>query len=81
MVTRGVDIQSVAMLTDPFGYTEIRGVDSVFLRTFKVIINVRFQFFVLLRSRLDLDVALMRRRYHFFTKFAMDISATGMSFE
>ena len=81
MVTRGVDIQSVAMLTDTFGYTEIRGMGTVFLAALKIVINIHFQVFVLLGGGLDLDVAMMRRGYNFLTDPALFFSAADMSFE
>jgi hypothetical protein len=81
MVTGGVDIQTVAMLTDTFGYAEIRDMGAVFLAAFKIIINVEFQVFVLLGGRLDLDVTVMRRGYNFLADFTMHLAAAGMSFE
>jgi hypothetical protein len=81
MVTGGVDIQGITMLTDTFGHAEIRGIDSVFLTAFKVVINVEFQLFVLLRGGFNLDVAMMRRGYNFLADFTMHVTTAGMSFE
>ena len=72
----------VAMLTHPFGHTEIRGMGTVFLTALKIVINIHFQFFfVLLWGRLDLDVAMMRRGYNFLTDPALFFFAADMSFE
>jgi hypothetical protein len=81
MVTGGIDIQGIAMLTDTFGYAEIRGMGTVFLGTFKFVINVEFQVFVLLGGGFHLDVAVMRRGYNFLADFTMHLPAAGMSFE
>jgi hypothetical protein len=81
MVTWGVDIQGIAMLTNTFGHAEIGSMGTVFLRTFKIIINIHVQVFVLLRGGFHLDVAVMRRRYNFLADFTMDLPAAGMSFE
>jgi hypothetical protein len=43
MVTGGVDIQGITMLTDTFGHAKIRGMGTVFLAAFKIIINVHVQ--------------------------------------
>jgi hypothetical protein len=80
MVTGSIDIQTVAMLADTFGYAEIGSMDAVFLAAFKIIINVHFQVFVLLGDWFHLDVAVMRRRHNFLADFTMHLPATGMSF-
>ena len=46
MVTGGIDIQGIAILADTFGHAEIRGMGTVFLAAFKIIINVQVQVFV-----------------------------------
>jgi hypothetical protein len=81
MVTGGVDIQGITMLADTFGYAEIRGMGTVFLAAFKIVINIEFQVFVLLGGRFDLDVTVMRRGYKFPADFTMHLPAAGMSFE
>jgi hypothetical protein len=80
MVTGGIDIQGIAILADTFGHAEIRGMGTVFLGTFKVVINVEFQIFVLLRGGFHLDETMMRRGYNFLADFTMHLSAAGMSF-
>jgi hypothetical protein len=54
--------------------------DTVFLTTFEIVINVEFQVFLLLRSGFHLNVSMMRNRYDFLADFTMDIPATGMAF-
>jgi hypothetical protein len=54
---------------------------TVFLGTFKIIINVEFQVFVLLGVGFHLDVTMMRRGYNFLADFTMHLPAAGMSFE
>jgi hypothetical protein len=81
MVTGGVDIQVITMLTDTFGHAEIRGMGTVFLAAFKIIINVHVQVFVLLGGGFHLDETMMRRRHSFLADFTMDVPAAGMSFE
>jgi hypothetical protein len=81
MVTGGVDIQAVAMLTNTFGDTEIRGMDAVFLTAFEIVINVEFQVFLFLRGGFDLNETVMRCRYNFLADFTMHLPAAGMSFE
>jgi hypothetical protein len=80
MVTGSIDIQGIAMLTDTFGHAEIGSMGTVFLGTFKVVINVEFQVFLLLRGGFDLDVAVMRRGYNFLADFTMHVTTAGMSF-
>jgi hypothetical protein len=55
MVTGGIDIQSVAMLTYTFCHTQIRGMDAVFLAAFEIKMNIHLQIFVLLRGRFGLE--------------------------
>jgi hypothetical protein len=82
MVTEGVDVQGIAMLTYTFGHAEIENIGTVFMRTFKIIINVHVQFFfVLLRGGFNLDVTVMRRGYNFLADSALLFSAAGISFE
>ena len=81
MVTGGVDIYRIAMLTHTFGYAQIRSMDAVFLAAFKVKVDVGFQIFLLLGGGFDLDVALMWRIDQFLADFAMDAAATGMTLQ
>jgi hypothetical protein len=81
MVTGGVDIQGIAVLTDTFGHAEIRGMGTVFLAAFKIVINVHVQVFVLLGGGFHLDVTVMRCGYNFLADFTMHLPAAGMSFE
>jgi hypothetical protein len=81
MVTRGIDIQGITMLTDTFGHAEIGGMGTVFLAALEIVINVEFHVFVLLGGGFDLDVTMMRRGYNFLADFTMHLSAAGMSFE
>jgi hypothetical protein len=81
MVTGSIDIQRITMLTDTFGDTEIRGMDTVFLTAFEIVINVEFQIFLLLRDGFDLNETMMRRRDDFLADFTMHLPAAGMSFE
>jgi hypothetical protein len=69
------------MLTDTFGLAEIRGMGTVFLAAFKIIINVHVQIFVLLGGGFHLDVTVMRRGYNILADFTIHLPAAGMSFE
>jgi hypothetical protein len=69
------------MLADTFRYAEIRGMGTVFLAAFKIIVNVEFQVFVLLGGGFDLDVTVMRRGHNFLADFTMHLPPAGMSFE
>jgi hypothetical protein len=80
MITGGVDIQGITMLTDTFGHAKIRGMGTVFLGAFEIIIDIHVQIFVLLGGGFYLDVAVMRRRYNFLADFTMHLPAAGMSF-
>jgi hypothetical protein len=64
------------MLADTFGHTKIGDMDVVFLTAFQILVDVKFQVFILLEDRLVLDEIMMRSGYNFLT---MIISATGMS--
>jgi hypothetical protein len=81
MVTGSVDIERTTVLTGTFGDTEIRGMDAFFWTAFEIVINVQFQVFLLLRSRLDFNETMMRSRHDFLADFTMDVPAACMSFE
>jgi hypothetical protein len=81
MVTGGVDIKTVAILTDTFGHAEIRGMGTVFLGAFKIVIDIHVQVFVLLGGGFHLDVTVMRGGYNFLADFTMHLPAADMSFE
>jgi hypothetical protein len=81
MVTGGVNIQAVAMLTDTFGYAEIWDLDAVFQGTFEIVIDIHFKFlFVLLRVGLDLEEAMMRGGHSFLADPALIFPSACMSF-
>ena len=81
MVTGGVDIYRIAMLTHTFGYAQIRSMDAVFLTAFKVKVDVGFQIFLLLGGGFDLDETLVWGGDKFLADFAMDAAAAGVSLE
>jgi hypothetical protein len=80
MVTGSIDIKGITMLTDTFGYAEIRGMDAVFLTAFEIVVDVEFQVFVL-GGGLDLNETVMRGGDDFLAYFTMYVPAAGMSFE
>jgi hypothetical protein len=65
MVTGDIDIKEITMLTDTFGYTEIQGMDAVFLTASEIVVDVEFHVFLLLGGRLDLKVIVVRRGHDF----------------
>jgi hypothetical protein len=78
MVTRSIDIQTLAMFAD----TEIGSMSTIFLAAFKIIINVHVQFFfVLLRGGLHLEETVMRDGDNFLADFTMHLPAAAMSFK
>jgi hypothetical protein len=81
MVTGGVDVQGIAVLTHTFGHAQIRSVRAVFLTTFEVKMNVSFQIFLLLGGGFDLDETLVGGSDKFLADFAMDAAAAGMTLE
>jgi hypothetical protein len=70
------------MLTNTLGHTEIGGMNSVFLGTLEIVINIDVQFFfVLLGGFLHLNETVMRGRDDFLADLALNFSTAGMSFE